>query len=136
MLNFVNDCIYGDKNIPRNQKIIENVNNNNNVNSINNNVIPLENNYETISNEFNNSNKTINPNRRHNNNSISRKCPEFMQNYCMCLFRKIEPIDRNSKAELKNGTPIIPVALDSDVYVSHYNFVLSHFRLRRTHANE
>lgn len=125
MLNFLNDCICDDPNVQKNHKVIENVNNNNNNNtSINNNnnnnnhnVTPLPN-----PNELNgNANRHIkSTNDRKRFNRITSKCPEFMQNYCMCFFRKIEPIERNSKIELQNGTPIIPIKLDSDVYVPFF----------------
>lgn len=55
-----------------------------------------------------------------------RKYPQFCQNYCFCLHRsKVEPmtsdpIDGFKHSATMNGantTPIIPIAIDTNVYV-------------------
>lgn len=121
MLNFLNDCVCDDPTISRNRKVNANgTNNNNNNTSINNNI-----NHTTLPSSIEqNASCDIKSTSgrytfydRKRFNRISSKCPEFIQNYCMCFFRKIEPIECNGKTGLQNGTPIIPITLDSDVYV-------------------
>lgn len=54
-----------------------------------------------------------------------RKYPQFFQNYCFCLHRKVEPMTSdpvdgfaNSTTTNANTTPIIPIAIDAnDAYV-------------------
>lgn len=134
MLNFFNDCTCDDPNASsKNRKVVDNVNNNNNNNdnsSINNNithsVTPLSNRKEQNGIANGNIKCTSGQSYIHGRkrfNRITSKCPEFMQNYCMCLFRRIEP-EPDGKIEHQNGTPVIPIIHDSDVYVlfSSLNF--------------
>lgn len=55
-----------------------------------------------------------------------RKYPQFFQNYCFCLHRKVEPMTSDPVDGFRNGTPlsganttpIIPVSIDPNVYVA------------------
>lgn len=65
--------------------------------------------------------------RAHFQRFFLQKYPDFLRNYCMCLYRKIEPDDLNDTSDAaadkysNNGylsrTPIIPITVDPNMYV-------------------
>lgn len=67
-------------------------------------------------------------NRHRNIFNIFHKYPQFLENYCLCLHRKVEPADQFASQAIPannsiHTTPIIPVVDDIEVYVELFSFI-------------